>query len=257
MGQVSELVFTDQAIRHSPVQLRQRLLESVARLTVASSGAHAQEVGRILGDEAFARGMAGSVDPELAERAGVSDVPEPEVSSQEQPTDRGHYEPASAAEVMEWAHQFDAEDTPVSTDMNETMSDVEGWHPDLLGSINPDTFQYELEQEIAQLSSQAAALGPAMERIRAEYSTKYLTLTVNGGGALMDITFRPAFKNITSEQASKDFAEAYAQATDEALAQTQGLLAQLASAQDDPTSALISRSRDEAQERMSRFEQQD
>ena len=250
LGQISELVFKDGATGASPVQLRSAVLEAYARLAVGANHVQARTIARILDDPAIAAGMTATVPDEMRARAGLDEPPSDADGpvSVTRPT-----ESATAEQVVAWAAAT-AEPTPVSSDMAETMSDVEGWSPRYQG-IDPNTTQYELEKEIEQISRNAAEIGPALERCEVQKSSKWLVVTVNGSGVLGDINFRPAFRSAGHQQLTKDFATLYAQATHEASAQITEKLGQAGLGdQDDPTAAMLRRFDAASDELLARFD---
>ncbi|MGJ6979505.1 hypothetical protein ACSDQ9_03085 [Aestuariimicrobium soli] len=235
--QVRSLEFTDEAIETSPVQLRKAILEAVARLGVASANGQASAVARILDAPEIGQQMRESVPAEVREQArDESEDFEGHSRAQEQPPtppDQLNFE-----EVMAWADEQADPHVIVSENLAEMMSDVEGWNPSYLG-VDENQILEDLQREVQALVDGARDLPQRIERIEAEASSKYLTVVVNGAGRLVDLTFRPAFRNISADVLTQDFAEVYATAQGEAQQQLFAAIDGLTVA-DDPTTGLLS-----------------
>lgn len=248
-GRIAELTFTDRARAASPVQLRESVLDALARLTVAGNRQLAADVARILGDPDLATGIRSAVPQEIADRVpedgDATPVPSPA------PAGSARVYPASADEVLEWAAATADEPVIVSPDVAELMSDVEGWNPGYLGRFDPLTTQFELERELAQISAQAVGLSSTLEKLTATASDHAVTVTVNGVGRLVDLVFRPGLRSTTGTALTTQFAHLYAQATSEAstLALAQLDATGLAGA-DDPSRGLIATVRTEARQHL-------
>lgn len=207
--QIGSLTFTDQATSTSPVQLRQAILDAVARLGVRAANAQASDVARILDAPELGSQMRQSVPSEMRERAALEDdeVDPFEGKRGAATTDPGDGSPrpASFDEVMAWAEEQSDESSPVSLDMAETMSDVEGWEPSMLNR-DAATIEAELEREVKALVENTRDLGPRLQRIEEESSGKLASVVVNGAGRLVDVTFRPNFRNASAQQLTDEVA---------------------------------------------------
>jgi DNA-binding protein YbaB len=234
---LQSLSFTDRAIESSPVQLRSAILESVARLGVASANGQARAIASILEAPEIGQRMRESVPDDVRARAEdeSDDLPGRSAStgSGATPPERLDFD-----EVMAWAEGNAEPDVFVSDDLVEMMSDVEGWSPRHLG-IDENQLLEDLQREVQALVAGARDLPQRIESIQAQESSKYLTVVANGVGRLVDVTFRPAFRHASADQLTEDFAELYAKACQAAQAQVFETIDGVADA-DDPTRALIS-----------------
>lgn len=234
--QISSLEFTDKAISTSPVQLRKAVLEAVARLGVSSANGQSTAVARVLQAPEIGQQMRESVPSEVREAArdeseDLTGHSSP-VKAPSTPPDQLDFEA-----VMAWAEQTADPDVIVSEDLVEMMSDVEGWNPSHLG-IDENQLMEDLQREVQALVDGARDLPQRIEKIQVEESSKYLTVVVNGGGRLVDLTFRPAFRGATADQLTKDFARLHAVAQQQAQALVFEAIDGIAAA-DDPTRSLI------------------
>lgn len=214
-GQITELIFTDDASSESPVKLRDAVLDALARLTVAGNREQAVAVASILGEPDMATGIRSSVPHDILDRLPDADLDDETSSGQRTGAVAGVH-PASAEEVLEWASATVDEQVIVSSDITELMSDVEGWSPDNVGRVDPLMAQYELEKEIAQLSTHAAGLSSALSALSVTKSDKTLGVTVNAAGRLTDLKFTSSFRSAGGAGLTADFARLYAEACHEA-----------------------------------------
>lgn len=240
--QITELVFTDQAAQSSPVQLRESVLTSYAELGVASNGAQARAVATILDAPEVAEGMGRSLPPEFRDRVEVAEVTVEDSSAGDESAGVPYTETATPEQVLAWAEESADPDVIISADPVELMSDVEGWSPAYLGRFDPNTAQYDYDRQIESISAAAKDLAPALERVRGQASSTLLEVEVAGSGRLVDLKFRPGFRNASGDALSQDFAELYAKATHEATEQTMQLIedAGLGGAE-DPTESMMRR----------------
>lgn len=234
-GRITALTFTPRATSASPVQLREALMSGYSEVCVRSNNDQANAVASILGDAAMAAGMRGTVPEDFRERTADLQLDEAEADRNDQQSSAGRQPP-----VEDFLADPSLDDEIVSADIIETMSDVEGWHPGLLGRTEPGMAQYELEKEVQAISARAGDLRTAMTEIRETAESKHMSLTVNAAGQLLDVMFRSGFRSAGHQQLSSEFTElvntAIAAASNRALgvADSSGLVGE-----DDPSVAMF------------------
>ena len=228
---IVELTFAPAAISASPVQLRESLLTAYAEGLARANNSQANAVASITGDEDLAAGMRGSVTDDVRER--TRDV-ELESEHGDAPAPAAP-RPSRRESLYEWLSDPGLDQALVSEDINETMSDVEGWDRFRPPPGDPSMWQYELEQQVRSISERAAELKLAMEQVTAEQDSKFMILSVNAAGRLLGFRTHKAFASADPKVVNDDFSKLYNTATAQASHEALQTLSGAERPDDDPT----------------------
>lgn len=226
---ITELTFGTAAASTSPVQLRESLLTAYAEALAKANNAQANAVATIVGDDALGEAVRATVPGDVRDRTASVEL---EHEHAEPGHDRTESTPRES--ILDWLSDPSLDDAVVSLDINETMSDVEGWDP-LRPRTDPEMLQYELEKQVQAISARAGDLAQTMETVTAEQDSKYLTVTVNAAGRLLDLRLHQAFTSADPTTVNTDFATLYNTATAEASHQALATLSESEHSEDDPT----------------------
>jgi len=253
--QVSQLTVHPAGIEAGITALRELILDAYAGLCTKITTARAEAISHVSGNEEIAQAIKASLPEQIAERAEGLEAAEEEPGEGEE-LEAAADEPDDlddpTAVHTPRAPEVPDEQTPAAPaplrlvrsprfggTLAETMSDVPGWDQARHEAAEPHKAQGRLDAQIAALREQASDMVAAMRDLSVERTGELVVVKVNGGGGLLDLSFRPEFRQSTAEQVSLDFARTYALAVREAIARAQELSAGLEASPQDPSAAML------------------
>ncbi|EPH02321.1 hypothetical protein HMPREF1531_01627 [Propionibacterium sp. oral taxon 192 str. F0372] len=243
-AQIAELVFTPRAQAITGAQLRELVLTSYANLLTSANAGLADRMASMLGIPDLMTGIRSTAPEDIAERATIP-APEPEQTTEPTPepeTSPGEAPRLSLAEVEEWveANVDPDQDLDVDTFLYEDLR----WDPN--AQTDPTLADKRLKKQAATMSERSTELARNLEQIRAESSSTKLIITVNGGGRLIDVEFRPAFSVVSADELTEDFRRVYADACEQASAQALQVFDEGDTQGEDPTRSLFNHVHEDA-----------
>ncbi|EPH03803.1 hypothetical protein HMPREF1531_01229 [Propionibacterium sp. oral taxon 192 str. F0372] len=234
--QITELTFTDRALRTAPTALREKLLAACAELESKATSGLANRVARITGNEELAAGIRAHVS------VAITDDEEPGTTERDR---AGGVQAGNLTDeqLLAWVENNIQVDDSDSFSFDDLFDDVPGWDPN--NRINPHTAQAEFEAEIARIQDQAKGLAQRLEQIEVTESNSHLSVVVSGHGKLIDVVFRPRFGDAGANELSKEFLKLYSTACVKASTEALGLVAVMEPDSENPAYSVLQKAHDE------------
>ncbi len=201
----------------SHAQLRTAVMQAYAEGQARSNAHLANAAATILGSNALAQSVRGSLGPEAAAAAAGRDLPTATAPPSPPPV-------ATPATESAFDRVFDTDDDgPFSVDDFVRELDFDRHR---VGG-DPSTWQADLESRTRALSQQLPLLKRAYELARGTAETPEMRVECGPTGEMTDLTFLPSYGRLSPEEASALFSRLYGDALTRARENLSQLLADL------------------------------